>query len=628
MRYPWKSRKVARSSVLSSRSLLHVEELEVRNQPSVILTHAPSPHLLRNFNGYTATQVLQAYGFNQLNLTKPGLGQTIAIVDAYDTPQIQADLATFDAQYNLPAINLTVVKDGATQSDPSGGWELETALDVEWVHAIAPYANIVLVEAANDNVTSAGVPTALLHAVSVAASRASVVSLSWGVPEFRTETQYDSTFAVSGVTFVAASGDSGTPPIWPAVSPNVVGVGGTTLQVDSTGNYLSETGWGNGTRSARLGGSGGGLSVYESEPVYQLSSTYTSSVTTTQNSSSKRMSPDVAYDANPNTGVAVYDQMNGGWLIIGGTSAGAPQWAALVALADQVRAAANPAQPPLSSNQTLTALYQEQADFHDITAGNNGYAAGAGYDLVTGLGSPQANLLVPALAAQGISAGLTPAPPAPSPTPPGNSAFSSQLYVMQIYQTLLNRLPDSAGLAYWSGLLDQGTSPASVVAQIEQSLEYRTIVVQGIYQTLLHRAADPLGLSVFTGLLGSGGTVEQVQAMIAGSAEYFQSRAGGQTDAFLTALYADALNRAVDPLGQSVFGQELSQGTSRAAVAAAIFSSTEYRQDLVEGYYQTYLGRPADSGGLAYFVNALAQGATDQDVIAAILGSQEFIQKL
>src|SRR5581483_10072797 len=160
------------------------------------------------------------------------------------------------------------------------------------------------------------------------------------------------------------------------------------------------------------------------------------------------------------------------------------------------------------------------------------------------------------------------------------------------------------------------------------SLEYRTIVVQGIYQTLLHRAADPLGLSVFTGLLGSGGTVEQVQAMIAGSAEYFQSRAGGQTDAFLTALYADALNRAVDPLGQSVFGQELSQGTSRAAVAAAIFSSTEYRQDLVEGYYQTYLGRPADSGGLAYFVNALAQGATDQDVIAAILGSQEFIQKL
>src|SRR5262249_6306171 len=128
------------------------------------------------------------------------------------------------------------------------------------------------------------------------------------------------------------------------------------------GNYISETGWGNGTRSARQGGSGGGISMYEPEPAYQLGGTYTSSVTAAQSSGSKRLSPDVAYDANPNTGVAVFDQTNGGWLVIGGTSAGAPQWAALVALADQVRAAANPAQPSLSSTQTLTALYQEQAD--------------------------------------------------------------------------------------------------------------------------------------------------------------------------------------------------------------------------------------------------------------------------
>jgi hypothetical protein len=619
MRPSWNANKAYRSSVPC------VEELEGRDLPSVVITHAPSPHLLRNFNGYTSAQVLQAYGFSQLNITKPGLGQTIAIVEAYDAPQIQADLTTFDAQYNLPAINLTVVKDGATSSDPTGGWELETALDVEWAHAVAPYANIVLVEAANDAVSSAGVPTALLHAVSVAAGQANVVSMSWGVPEFKTETQYDGTFTTAGVTFVASSGDSGAPPIWPAVSPNVVGVGGTTLQVGSAGNYVSETGWGNGTRSARQGGSGGGISAYEPEPAYQLGGTYTSTVTAAQNSGGKRMSPDVAYDANPNTGVAVYDQMNGGWLVIGGTSAGAPQWAALVALADQDRAASGSS---LGSAQTLAALYQEQADFHDITAGNNGYAAGPGYDLVTGLGSPQANLLVPALAAQGISEGLNPSPPAPSPNPPGNSAFSSQLYVIQVYQTLLNRLPDNAGLAYWSGLLDQGASPSSVVGQLEQSLEYRTDVVQAIYQTMLHRAADPLGLSAFTSALGSGGTVEQVEATIAGSAEYYQTRAGGQTSGFLTALYADALNRVVDSQGQAVFGQELSQGTSREAVAAAVFGSTEYHQDLVAGYYQTYLGRQADSGGLAYFVTALGQGATDQDVIATILGSQEYIQKL
>src|SRR5207248_7814219 len=117
-------------------------------------------------------------------------------------------------QYSLPAINLTVVNDGATAPDPTGGWALETALDVEWAHAVAPYANIVLVEAANDVVNSAGVPTALLHAVSVAASQphVRVVSMSWGASEFKTETQYDSSFTTPGVTFVAASGDSGAPP--------------------------------------------------------------------------------------------------------------------------------------------------------------------------------------------------------------------------------------------------------------------------------------------------------------------------------------------------------------------------------------------------------------------------------
>src|SRR5262249_22322526 len=157
----------------------------------------------------------------------------------------------------------------------------------------------------------------------------------------------------------------------------------------------------------------------------------------------------------------------------------------------------------------------------------------------------------PALAAQGSSTGLNPSPPAPSPNPPGNSTFSSQLYVIQIYQSLLNRLPDNFGLVYWSSLLDQGTSPSAVVELIERGLEYRTDVVQGIYQTLLHRPADALGLNVFTGLLGAGGTVEQVQAAIAGSAEYFQTRAGGQTSGFFAALYADALNRAVDPQGQA-----------------------------------------------------------------------------
>src|SRR5262249_32466747 len=162
-----------------------------------------------------------------------------------------------------------------------------------------------------DFVNFAGVPTALLHAVSVAASQpgVDVVSMSWGVPEFRTEAQYDSVFATPGVTFVAASGDSGAQTSWPAVSPNVLSVGGTTLQISSSGTYLGETGWGSGFRSAWFGGSGGGISRYETEPAYQKGG-YLSSVSTALNRSGKRMTPDVAYDGDPRTGLTVYHKTN------------------------------------------------------------------------------------------------------------------------------------------------------------------------------------------------------------------------------------------------------------------------------------------------------------------------------
>ena len=278
-------------------------------------------------------------------------------------------------------------------------------------------------------------------------------------------------------------------------------------------------------------------------------------MTAALNSGNKRMGPDVSYVANPSTGVAVYDQASGGWLPVGGTSAGTPQWSALVALADQERADATPAQPSLSSTQLLTALYQTQGDFHDITSGNNGYAAGVGYDLVTGLGTPEANLLIPALVQQTS----TPAPPqSPSnPTPPANQHLENQLFVLQVYQNMLGRTADAGGLTNWTYLLDQGISRSTVVADIEQGLEYRTDEVEAIYQKMLLRPADPDGLSTFTTLLANGGTLEQVEVAIAGSPEYFQTRGGGQMTGFLNALYMDALGRAVDPTGQAVFGQAL-----------------------------------------------------------------------
>jgi hypothetical protein len=215
------------------------------------------------------------------------------------------------------------------------------------------------------------------------------------------------------VTFLAASGDSGAGTIWPAVSPNVVAVGGTTLHLTSTNTISSETGWGNGPFSFFFGGSGGGFSQFEALPTYQ------SNISTVSNgfkltSFGVRLNPDVAYVADPNTGVSVLDGADGGWFTVGGTSAGAPQWAGLIAIADQGRALAG--KTPLSSTQTLSAIYNSSnaSGFHDITRGSstgaydvvdsNGnivgtitVAPGTGFDMVTGVGSPVANVLVPDL---------------------------------------------------------------------------------------------------------------------------------------------------------------------------------------------------------------------------------------
>ena len=263
---------------------------------------------------------------------------------------------------------------------PNPIWAGEIALDVEWAHAIAPGAAILLVEANSASASDlmAAVNTAR-HAPGVVA-----VSLSWGTAEFNGESSYDSYFTTpaghNGVTFVAASGDSGAGVDYPAASPNVVSVGGTSLSL-SGGGYGSESAW---------SGSGGGFSTQEAEPAYQKG--------VVSPASTGRATPDVAFDADPNTGVAVYDSYDvtggsgSGWEVYGGSSAAAPQWAVLVALADQGRI-----QNGLTSldgpSQTLPLLYSMPAgNFRDITSGGSsgspGFSAGPGYDLVTGRGTP------------------------------------------------------------------------------------------------------------------------------------------------------------------------------------------------------------------------------------------------
>ena len=341
-------------------------------------------------SAYTPSQIAQAYGFTNVTFNGAkgdGTGTTIAIVDAYDDPTAQADLNTFDTQFSLPATTLVRVNQtGGTSypsSDSTGGWEEEESLDIQWAHAVAPGATIMLVEAKSPNDSD------LLAAVDYGAAHANVVSMSWGGGEFSGETSYDTHFNHAGTAFVASSGDNGAPISWPAASADVLAVGGTALTLSGS-TYASESGW---------SGSGGGPSAYVGQPSYQ------SGIVTQE--TTNRANPDVSYDASPNTGFAVYDGFGSnslGWFQVGGTSAGAPQWAALLAIADQGRAASGlPSLDSTSPTEVMSTLYKNASSglFHDVTTGSSSgspaYSAGVGYDYVTGLGSPKADLVVPAL---------------------------------------------------------------------------------------------------------------------------------------------------------------------------------------------------------------------------------------
>ncbi|HEV3084681.1 MAG TPA: DUF4214 domain-containing protein, partial [Gemmataceae bacterium] len=211
--------------------------------------------------------------------------------------------------------------------------------------------------------------------------------------------------------------------------------------------------------------------------------------------------------------------------------------------------------------------------------------------------------------------------------PDGSRGTPNQRFISEVYHDLLKRPVDPSGLAHWTAFLNQGMSRNQVVLLIESNQEYHRLVVQGLYQTLLHRPADQMGLTSFVNLLNAGGTVEQVQAALAGSREYFLTRGGGSNDGFLDAIYGDLLNRAPDAAGRAAWDHALATGTTTGQVAAAMLNSTEYRQDLVSGFYLHYLERTADKPGLDSLVNMLSLGARDEQVIAIMVGSDEFFNK-
>lgn len=316
--------------------------------------------VVQSYYGLTPSMVRNAYGFDQISLN--GAGQTIAIITAYDHPTIEDDLATFNKMFGLPnAPTFTRVSDIGTPRTNSG-WSIETAMDVQWAHAIAPGASLMLVQAKSDRLGD------MLDAVNYARYQPGVtaISMSWGLTEFDELSRFDRLFTTpnghDGISFVAASGDFGGSggTMWPASSPNVVAVGGTQLTTDASGNYQSEAAW-----SASTGGI----------------------------SRTGRQVPDVSYAADPKNGFFVYTSgaKQKGWYTVGGTSAGAPQWAGLFAVANQGRAEVG--MEPISNARSAVSMLSDAA-FHDVVSGSNGFTATKGFDLATGRGSPNATITV------------------------------------------------------------------------------------------------------------------------------------------------------------------------------------------------------------------------------------------
>ncbi len=337
---------VSSCSVLTQAFSLEQQDLDWYAEPLSTVTSA-EPFA---FSGYTPSQIKSAYNLP----ASGGEGMTIAVIIAYHTANIKTYLEVFSQAYGLPLptdSNFEVHK-MATYIPSDAGWSIEACLDVEWAHAIAPNATILLVEAVSNSGTD------LVNAINYATARSDVdvVTMSWGTDEFSGEASYDYLFSNPNMEFFAASGDNGSVVMWPSVSSNVVAVGGTSLNIGST---TSETAW---------SGSGGGISLYEPIPSYQINYGL---------NGTKRVVPDVAYNADSSTGVRVY--YNNYWYIVGGTSAGSPQWAGIYALGLSAS----------HENLYYKASTAHATYFRDIVLGSTSkYSAAIGYDYITGLGSP------------------------------------------------------------------------------------------------------------------------------------------------------------------------------------------------------------------------------------------------
>ncbi|MGW0763969.1 putative Ig domain-containing protein [Streptomyces sp. NPDC002676] len=418
--------------------------------------------------------------------TTGGSGMTVAIVDAYNDPNAEADLATYRSQYGLSSCTKAngcfkqVSQTGSTTSLPTNdtGWAGEEALDFDMVSAVCPNCNIILVEANSANDTDLGI--AENEAVALGAK---FVSNSWGGSEASSQTTEDTQyFKHPGVAITVSSGDSAYGAEYPATSQYVTAVGGTALTTSTNARGWSESVW----HTNSTEGTGSGCSAYDPKPAWQ-----------TDTGCTKRMEADVSAVADPATGVAVYDTYGGtGWGVVGGTSASAPIVAGVYALAGTPGSTDYPAKYP----------YQHTGNLYDVTSGSNGSCttsyfctAGTGYDGPTGWGTPNGT----AAFTSGTTSGNT-----VSVTNPGSqSTASGSAASLQISAT------DSAGaaLTYSASGLPTGLSIGSSTGLISG-----TATTAGTYQVTV-TATDSTGASGSTSftwtVTGTGGTCTSSQLL-------------------------------------------------------------------------------------------------------------------
>jgi kumamolisin len=319
---------------------------------------------------------------NNTTVNPKGGANAIAVVDAFDDPTAQSDLATFDGQFGIAAPDFTVVYSTGTEPalDPTGGWELEESLDIEWAHALAPQAKLFLVEAPSESPSDLAA-AAVVASKLVASNGGGEVSMSWGFSEFDGQTTLDSAFTTPGVVYFASAGDE-PGVIWPSTSPTIVAAGGTSnVRNLNNGAFVRSVAWQS---------TGGGPSAVYSRPFYQN--------VIARIVGQSRATPDVSFDADPTSGVWIYDsspyllvapegleEVVIGWTPVGGTSVSSPSLAAITNAAGRFLK---------SSASELAVIYGNLGNnraFDDVGYGTcgpyEGYLTTFGWDFCTGVGT-------------------------------------------------------------------------------------------------------------------------------------------------------------------------------------------------------------------------------------------------